>query len=416
MSKTVGQIKTTIIGRLHGTTLNKLTDFYTLCRDTAENMLVRIDPAETNRRALLANPVYDNVYNYSLPADFKAPSNLNQQSAQYTFGDNSSLARTYNRQFGNQKADNQFAVLWENTVQFLKFAKYINVPALIDPADSLTANGTWSVGGNASGLVLDTLNKIAGIGSLKASVSSPGSVVNVILRIGNDASNYYTKTITAGHFEAFVTGWNLCRFDLSDAILTGSVNKAAIDYIRVTITYNTAQTAYYEKTLSLPVDLSVNSGDYFSNGAIFLLLDFDNVSSLATVWLDNITANLGTLYDLSYYSNYLFRTAGGTWEVQPGLDSDIINLSGISYKIFEAELSLLITQEVQGSMGMYDDMYWTEQLEGTPGDPDRPGLYAEYAKFFPSERIDPQTDYYNVTDDFDDPDGSVNGQPISYYN
>lgn len=380
-------------------------------------MLSRIDPAETNRRALLTNAVYDRVFDYSLPADFKAPSDLKKQSAQFTFGDNSSLARTYTRQFGNQKADNQFAIVWENSVQFMRFAKYINIPALIDAADSLTDNGDWAVGGNASDLVLDTLNRVAGTGSLKATISSPGAIVNVILRIGNDSSNYYHKTITAGHFEAFMTGWNLCRFDLSDATLVGTVDTAEIDYVRVTVTYNTAQTAYYEKTLTEPVDLSVNSGDYFSNGAVFLYLNFGTVASLTTLRLDNITANLGTLYDISYYSNYLFRTSGGTWIEQPTVDTDLLNLSSISYKIFEAEMCRIITQQVQGAMGVFDFAYWNRQLEGDTDDPDNfPGLYNQYLQQFPSERIEAQTDYYNVTDDFGDPNGSINGQPQSYYN
>lgn len=416
MSKTIGQLKTTITSRLHGTTLNKLSDFFTLCRDTAENMLSRIDPAETNRRALLTNAVYDKVYDYSLPSDFKAPSDLKKQNSQFNHSDNSSLSRTFSRQFNNNKADNSFAVVWENAVQFLRFAKYINIPALIDKADSLTENGAWAVGGNASDLVLDTLNYVSGNGSLKATVSSPGAVVNVILRIGSDSSNYYHKTITAGHFEAFTTGWNLCRFDLSSATLVGTVDTATIDYVRVTITYNTNQTAYYEKTLTNSVDLSVNSGDYFSNGAVFLYMDFGTVSSLSTMRLDNITANLGTLYDISYYSNYLFRTAGGTWIDQPTLDSDILNLSGVSYKIFEAEMCRIITQQIQGAMGMFDFTYWDRQLEGIPNDPDNPGLYAQYLQQFPSERIESQTDYYNVTDDYESPDRTVNGQPLSWWN
>jgi hypothetical protein len=411
--KTIGQLKTTITPRLHGTTLNKIGDFYTLCRDTAENMLSRIDPAETNRRTLLPNAVYDRVYDYSLPTDFKAPSDLKKQTAQFTFSDNSSLARTYSRQFGNQKADNQFAIIWENAVQFMRFAKYINIPALIDPADSLTANGAWSVGGNASDLVVDTLNHVAGSGSLKATVSNPGAVVNVILRIGNNDSNYFTKTITAGHFEAFVTGWNLCRFDLSDAVETGTVDTENIDYIRVTVTYNTAQTAYFEKTLTLPVDLSVNSGDYFSNGAIFMYLDFGTVLSLTTLRLDNITANIGTLYDISYYSNYLFRTSAGSWIVEPTVDTDILNLSGVSYKIFEAEMCKIITQQMQGAMGAFDFAYWNLQLEG---DDNTLGLYDQYLMQFPSERIEGQTDYYNVSDDFPGDQGSINGQPASYNN
>lgn len=410
MAKTIGQLKTTISSRLHGTTLNKLSDFYTLCRDTAEIVLARIDLQEARRRALLVNAVYDQVYDYQLPTDFKAPINLLPQTGPYNFSDNSSLSRTYSTQFNNQKQNNQYALIWQDAIQFMRFARFINIPAILDKADSLTENGTWTVGGNASALVVDTLNFIAGIGSLKATISSPGVVSSITMRLGIDSSDYYSKTITTGHFEAFQTGWNLCRFNLSDAILTGSVNMAAIKYLRFTVTYNSGQTAYFEKTLTNAVDLS---GNYLSSGSIFTYLNFNTVSSLSFLNIDNITANLGTLYDLDYYSNYMFRTVAGSWIDIPTFDTDILNLSPISYQIFEAELSKLIAQQVEGSMGLYDDMYWTDKLEG---DGEHEGLYAKYETLYPSERMEAQTDYYNITDDFDLDDGTLNGLPISYFN
>lgn len=410
MSKTIGQVKTTITSRLHGTTLNKLSDFYTLCRDAAELVLARLDPAETVRKSVLTNPVYDRIYDYALPDDFKAPSDLKKQAQSPGYNDNSSLSRTFSRQFNNRKQDNSFAVVWENSVQFLRFTKALNTPALIDKADSLTENGTWTVGGNASNLDLDTLNFIAGSGSLKADVSSPGAVVNAILRIGNDSSNYYSKTITAGHFEAFKVGWNLCRFDLSTAVLTGTVDMENIDYIRLTVTYNTNQTAYFEKTLTNPIDLSDN---YLSDGAVFGYVNFNSITSLSVLRIDNLTANLGTLYDLNYYSNYIFRSAAGTWIEQPTADTDLLNLSAVSYKIFEAELCRIITQQIQGSMGAFDFAYWNLQLEG---DDDREGLYDQYLTQFPSERIDGQTSYYNFSDDFPGDQQSIDGLPISYFN
>ncbi len=409
MSKTISQLKTTITSRLHGTTLNKISDFYTLCRDTAEVVLARIDLQETRRKASLANAVYDRVCDYSLPSDFKAPVDLYKQAQGY-FNDNSSLSRTFSRQFSNQKQNNQFAIVWQDMVQFIRFSRYLNTPVTIDKADSLTENGTWSVGGNASALEVDTLNYVAGTGSLKASVSSAGAVVNVILRIGNDSSNYYHKTITTGHFEAFKTGWNLCRFDLDSATLVGTVDMENIDYVRVTVTYNTNQTAYYEKTLTTAIDLS---GNYLSDGAIFTYFNFDTLSSLSTIRLDNITAGLGTIFDMDYYSNYIFRTSGGTWIEQPTTDTDLLNLSTISYKIFEAEMCRIITQQIQGAMGQFDYAYWTTVLEGN----DRmEGLYDQYERLYPSERVESQTDYYNFTDEFPNPNGSIDGMPQSYFN
>lgn len=400
-TKTIGNIKTAITPRLHGTTLNKLGDFNLICKEAAELMTSRIDLQEARRRALLPNAVYDQVYDYALPSDFKAPISLNKQANNIYNGDQS---RTYSNQFNNQKKDNSFAVVWEDMTQFLRFAKYLKAPLVIDKADSLTENGTWSVSGNGSNLVLDTNNYMSGIGALKCDVSSPGAIVNVIMNLGNDSSNYYSKTITAGHFDDFMTGWNLCRFDLSDAVQTGTVNMASIDYLTITVTYNTNQTVTFTKTLTTSVDLSIDN--YKSDGAVFAYLYFSTVLSLTTLRLDNITAHIGTLYDINYYSNYVFRTSAGTWIGEPTSDSDLVNLSPASYKIFEAEICRVITQQVQGAMGIFDYEYWNATLEGTG---DKEGLYDSYERQFPSERIEGAVEYYNFTDDFnglyDDEDG-----------
>jgi len=394
MSETIGQIKSTISSRLHGTTLNKIGNFYLICKEAGETVANRIDLQETRRRALLPNAVYDQVYDYALPSDFKAPIGLNKQANNKY---NANQSRTYSNQFNNNKKDNSYAIVWEDMVQFLRFAKYLNSPLIIDKADSLTENGTWAISGNGTNLELDTNNYMSGIGSLKCDVSSPGSVVNVIMQLGNDSSNYYSKTITAGHFEAFQTGWNLCRFDLSDAVLTGTVDMANIDYITVTVTYNTNQTVTYTKTLTIPVDMSVDN--FKSDGSVFIYIDFSTKTSLSTLRLDNITAQIGTLYDINYYSSFVFRNTSGVWIEEPTSDSDLVNLSPLSYRILDAEISKIITQQVQGSMGGFDLQYWNLQLEGNDN---QEGLYDQYERQFPSERQEGQTNYYTFSQDLDD--------------
>jgi hypothetical protein len=411
--KTIGQIKEVIKNRLHGTTLNKLGDFYTLCRDASEIMVNRIDLQEARRSALLPNAVYDQVYDYQLPSDFKAPVDLRPQSSDNIFRNNGSLSRTYSRQFANNKVNNSFAVLYRDTLQFMRFARYINAPAIVDRTDSISSNGTWTVGGNASNLELDTFNYVSGGGSLKCDVSSPGAVQNVIMQIGEDISNYYEKTVTMGHFEPFKNDWNLLRFSLFDANLTGTVDMTSIKYIKFTVTYNSGQVASYSKTFTEGINLSDR---YKTNGAIFTYMYFNSITALSSLRLDNITANLGTVYNLDYYSNLMFRTNQGVWIDQPTSDSDILNCSTASYKIFEAELSKLICQQVQGALGMYDDMYWTDMLDGLDGNDRKEGLYSQYERMYPSERIEAQTDYYNFTDDFDINNQGIDNLPISYFN
>jgi len=176
---------------------------------------------------------------------------------------------------------------------------------------------------------------------------------------------------------------------------------STISYINVTVTYNTVQKATFEKTLSTPVDLTVDN--YKSDGAIFTYLNFSTSDSLTVLRLDNITAGIGTLYNIRYYSNYLFRTSVGVWIDQPTSDSDVVNLSPASYKIFEAEICKIITQQKQGSMGGFDFTYWNNELEGTQT---KEGLYDQYERQYPSERREGQTDYWN----FEDPFATMNAE------
>jgi len=398
MSRTITDLKTKIAGRLHGTTLNKIADFYSICEDAAELMLMRIDPVETQRKSAFINPVYDNFYDYALPSDFKTISNIIPQ-ANTDSTNNSSLARTFAKEFINRKKNNQFALVWRDGAQFLRFSRSLSNPLIFDRCDSLTNNGSWAIGGNASNLLLDSFNFIAGSASLKCDVSSPGAVVNVVMRIGNNSATYFEQTVTAGNFEAFRAGWNLLRFDFATATETGTVDTTAMDYIKVLTTYNTNQTAFYEKMLSLPIDLSQKA--YTTDGAVFLYQYFDSVSALSLIRLDSIVVSIGKLYDMEYYSNCLFRSNAGVWKAKPTVDTDTINLSSLSYKIYEAEISRIIAQMIQGAMGQFDLSYWNRVLEGDNSDNgDRvEGLYDEYQRQFPSERIEGTTTYYDTTSD-----------------
>ncbi len=304
--RTIDQIKTKITSRLHGTTLNKISDFNLICQDAAEMMLARIDPQETIRKTSLVNAVYDNVYDYAIPEDFKAPADLNPQANADQIN-NFTLSRTYSRELMNRKKDNQFAIVWRDALQFMRFTKCLTAPVVFDQADTITYNGTWTIGGNASGLERDTFNYVSGGGSLRADLVSPGALTNVIIRIGSDSSNYFEKTVTSGHFEAFKAGWNLLRFDYSSATSTGTPDPTDMKYVRITVTYGAGLTGYFEKTLDNAIDLSNNN--YTQDGATFIYQYFDSITSLSLVRIDNIVVSVATLYDITYYSNYNRRTS-----------------------------------------------------------------------------------------------------------
>jgi len=115
------------------------------------------------------------------------------------------------------------------------------------------------------------------------------TVTNFILRIGNDSSNYFSRTITTNNEGAtFRDGWNLLRFDLNGATETGSVTITAIDYVRLTVT----------KSTSLAAD---------------------------TDWrVDDIRARLGDPYDVVYYTKYGWQTTALAYIEESTTTTDLI--------------------------------------------------------------------------------------------
>jgi hypothetical protein len=409
--KTIAQIQETITSQLHGTSIGNLPDFKLLCSDAAENMLLRIDPQETIRSAPLANPVYDRVYDYTLPTDFKAPLNFKEQIKK----GNTGLMRTMSREFANSLVNNQFSIVWENGLQFMRFSKLISRPLTVDACDEITSNGTWAVGGDGSALEIDILDYLAGNGSLKITASNSGAINDVKIRIGANSSNYYEGTITTGFLKAFVEGWNQVSVQIKDMTLTGTVDLSTIAYVKVNVHYNGSRNAYIEKTLTEPLDLS---GNYEGKGALFFNVKFDSLTAPTTIHFDSITASLGAIYELPYYSNALFKRATtGEWITKPISNDDTVNLSPNTYKIFEAELFRRIAQQVQGAFGGFDYAYWELELNATEEKNGKMGLYELYEKQYPSERLDATTTYYVLSDRYGDDDQfpDTGGLPLSYF-
>lgn len=140
------------------------------------------------------------------------------------------------------------------------------------------------------------------------------AVSNFILKIGTDASNYYSKTITTTHEAlAFQAGWNMLRFDLSGATETGTVTDTSIGYLQLTITKTAALVA-------------------------------------TTEWrIDRITANTGIVRDILYYSNYYWKTSAGVRLRQSTTDSDILICDEDELYLFLDKCSIALSSDLRES-------------------------------------------------------------------
>lgn len=350
----VSDIKARLEAKIHGSNLTKVKDIYGLMYEAAGNVLLRMNPRETHRYAPIENALYDQVYTYAIPADLKGTQITDiRAQANRTPADN--FTKVGQEEFDMNKLNNTVTVDTNTGIKTLRISKKLLPGSLLHDANSITESGTWSVGGSATNLSVDTVNKITGSGSLRFDINAGGSssyienstfpavdltsylnlgalfvwvyipstaiISSVSLRWGSSSSDYYSSTAASSVANtAFVVGWNLLRFDWAGATTTGSPVVTVIDYLRVTFNHT--------------------------------------ASAVSGCRVDNIIAKLGSIYETGYFSKYLFRSAAGTWKERPDADTDLLNLDIESSNVYLYELCELVAVEIQGKDSSFDTEYW----------------------------------------------------------
>jgi len=395
----LSQLKSDIAGKLRGTSIRQINDFYGTAASAANRMLGRIDTQETIRIQTLASPFFDNVNDYSLVTDFKRAIDIRPQANRIKQPGRSIYSETTPRQFLTRIDQNSFSVKWNNMTRSLRAQRLISGGVLT--MDTFDAVGSWTANGDASGAYQEVLNFVEGQASLGFNLSgvtgaayleNPAEPVTDMssyryedssflyfyipvgysarftsfnLSRGSDASNYVRASATTkADGTAFTDGWNFIRFDWNTAIKTGSPDDTKNTYRRFGISYTAGAVI---------------------NGCL----------------IDNWTDSLGELYELEYYSENFFRTAGGAWINTPTLDTDLINCGPLSYEIFLAEMMCQLTMQLRtGNLRAEELADWNKVLNGDSQsryirDPKWEGLYSNYGHKFPSSAIPTITSTYN---------------------
>src|SRR3990167_2794559 len=282
MSLTVANLKSHLTGTIHGASLNKVKNLTDLIDRSAWSLLSQIDPAETKRIQQLTNALHDSIYDYQAPSDLKGRKVIDiRPQVNRELGDNFSqgFAEAFDIRKALLSGKDIFTVQHNSGAKSLRIAKVLSQATTINAVNDVDDNGTWETGGGASNLTKDTVDYVSGKASLNFDANtsttpnvenddmtqvdltdhdersiifiwvylpSASAITNVILRWGNDTSNYWSRTVTERHdATAFQDGWNLLAFDWNGATETGTVDPAGIDYVRVTITKNaTADTDF----------------------------------------------------------------------------------------------------------------------------------------------------------------------------
>lgn len=386
MSYSIQDANADLEGVLHGTTTNQIEGLFALYNRAARQLLLDVDPQETKRTVEFASPLFNSVTDYAIAADVKGNKIIDIRP-QVNRRIRDIWGQAYNQAFDVAK-ENVFSLSNMFTMNFNTGLKSIRVncpflpaPVIINYANSITTNGTWSVGGSASNLTVNSQNYVSVPGALNFNLPSGAGYVenstmssldltdylnqgsiflyvymptaseftSVNLRWGSSSANYYsvTKTLTQ-QGTAFQNGWNLIQFPWLGASVTGTPDVTAIDYIRVTYNTTAVQTA---------------------------------------AGLNDINIILGNVLEYEYYSKYLFRdSVTGAFQEKVTDVSNLINLDTESYNLFFNLAASLAVQQQQGVDALiYDGNFFAQKYQE--------GLQ-KYKAMYKSELQKPQSIYY----------------------
>jgi hypothetical protein len=172
---------------------------------------------------------------------------------------------------------------------------------------------------------------------------------NVKLRVGSDSTNYYEYTFTTDYFgNSFQNGWNQLGAVWSSFTTTGTPDITAMDYIRATFTYDGV------------VQTQVRINQFY--------------------------CRMGVIFNIGYYSKYLFRDTAGTFKEETDSETDYINLDTDGRNLFIYAAAIEAVQQQQGLAGMFfDDPSMNAKYNDALG---------EYQAKYKSEITKPRIAYY----------------------
>ena len=372
---TLLQIKESLIGMAHGSTLNKVRNQEALFERVASKFLTKCKPLETVRIAALSSTVHDDLNDYSLPSDYNALIDLipqgNRDSWDTAFRDPAG-------KFDLQKAIKNRRVSIEGSEgsKIIRINWKSRQPVVAHSMDSLTDNGTWSAVASASGLAVDEIIKRKGNASIKFDISASNDgisntglseldltnedevgdvLLDLYIKNSADLANFNSITgrwgndITTNYWDgvaqtlqadgsALQVGWNEIKIPWSTATETGTVDVAAVDSLRFIFSVDAA---------------------------------------IADMRIDNVRFSIGRNFDIKYYSKYLFKNTSGTYLSRPSTDEDYVLVDNDSLPIFLYECLIEIAQQMEGTDSAFDIEYARREL----GE-----LYPAFRSEYPDQR------------------------------
>ncbi|KKL55132.1 hypothetical protein LCGC14_2258470 [marine sediment metagenome] len=332
---TYSNIKDDVNG-LIGKRIDSLSDARRTINRGVRYVIGNVDLRSTKRTSTLDPKLFNDVFQYASPTDMKAD-RLIDVIPQVNRTDDWEPILTTQEEFDRRKFIDKMLVAFSDDSFTRKVLLSIDVDddalvlSTLDATNS--GGGSWGGFGDGENLTADSDNFVKGSASINWDIGSGGGttagivnstmdefdysdyvaagsafvwhyiqditdITNLILVIGDDGSVNYKITITTQHDgTAFRNGWNLLRFDFSNAVKAGSPDETAGVYIAVYMTKDSGK---------------VSETDYR---------------------FDHIILRRGKINDLLYYSKYGWQTSGGTWIENSTVDTDLLNFDTEEYDL-----------------------------------------------------------------------------------
>lgn len=377
------ELKAAVNGRLH----NKIA-LLADARQTLNNGVrdcLSVDLRSTKRKASLSPNLFNEIYQYTCPTDLKANKIISLTPQTMVRDLHQEWELTSEDEFDRRKDTDTNLLAFSDRDFTRKLLVSYNADDngfVVSTLDALTGGGSWALFGDGTNLTVDNDQYVKGSASINWDISAAGgttagiqasdiptfdltdyasagsvfvwawitsatNLTNFIIRLGSDSSNYYSMTATTTNEGlAFAAGWNLLRFDFSGKTPTGTPDDDACDYAAI----------YMTKTAG-----KISETDYR---------------------FDHIIVKSGQIFDLIYYSKYLWQNSSGTYLEDSTADTDLLNADTEEYNLIIEKCTEWAAREIRESE---DAIFASQRFDK---------LVKEYRRNYRSERIAPQNTYY----------------------
>lgn len=407
-------LRSDVARKLSTSTPSASLDFFGAIDEGRRNMKKRINPPEMVRKVTLEDAIYGHVDEYAVPEEMSYDDVIMINKLETRYGNNVNT-------LVNPMGVVSRSVFWRRdkhygelnnimTINYLNGLKTASIHAptglrpremMIHTMDSLSDNGTFTVGGNIGNLVIDHLDRTQGKGSFSFDInnSSNSGFIETMDMEPFKLSSFLNK---GALFERFFTA-----LPKEITSISLSVFSSPTDYYRFTVNgpHNNS-TGFLDGWNQLKFKILPYAGNPNPDALIGFKLEITTTGNTAGLCrFDQLIARDGDVYEITFESRYcIIDPATGQWIQRATQGTDELVFEDDSYEVFVLEVALALQKELysNGAIAKADVSSTKADLEEA---------YAEYQMKHKSEVVEPHNSMYDfsVEADYDRYNGNTYG-------